>query len=264
MQYLACKSLDVPTDVLFCHWEELSHMAVSSCSAFGHYRAAFLDTMHWVRHLVYSGRVTQTLLTRWWAGFLLLLECHHVINCEDMYVCGQFDMDLSKLCHWKTHIQIIWYDTHSWLGQRTLSTSHKKNTSISACTGTRFIFTWFWPQVSKEVNIATPRLIQWDWSTSLMILIGITKLVEWPRWCVNFLLQKICLVFMTSGSETGLLFNITRWFMIIFFFPKRVFKKFISVSLDSTLDSTRPVVDSTPFLVDTWPRRKEKFTRKVN
>lgn len=265
MQYLACKSLDVPTDVLFCHWEELSHMAVSSCSAFGHYRAAFLDTMHWVRHLVYSGRVTQTLLTRWWAGFLLLLECHHVINCEDMYVCGQFDMDLSKLCHWKMHIQIIWYDTHSWLGQRTLSTSHKKNTSISACTGTRFIFTWFWPQVSKEVNIATPRLIQWDWSTSLMILIGITKLVEWPRWCVNLFCNKYMSgvhdkwIWNRKTSETS---PGDSWSSI--FLAKRVFKKFISVSFNSTLDSTRPVVDSTPFLVDTWPRRKEKFTRKVN
>ena len=62
---------------------------------------------------------------------------------------------------------------------------------------------------------------------------------------------------MTTGSETGkLLFNITRWFMIIFL-AKRVFKKFISVSLVSTLDSTRPVVDSTPFLVDTWPRRSK-------
>lgn len=215
--------------------------------------------------IVYSGRVTQTLLTRWWAGFLLLLECHHVINCEDMYVCGQFDMDLSKLCHWKTHTQIIWYDTHSWLGQRTLSTSHKKNTGISACTGTRFIFTWFWPQVSKEVNIATPRLIQWDWSTSLMILIGITKLVEWPRWCVNLFCKKYMSgvhdkwIWNRKTSETS---PGDSWSSI--FLAKRVFKKFISVSFNSTLDSTRPVVDSTPFLVDTWPRRKEKFTRKVN
>ena len=35
-------------------------------------------------------------------------------------------------------------------------------------------------QVSRDVSIATPRLIQWASSTSLMILIGITKFVEWP------------------------------------------------------------------------------------
>ena len=33
-------------------------------------------------------------------------------------------------------------------------------------------------QVSRDVSIATPRLIQWASSTSLMILIGITKFVE--------------------------------------------------------------------------------------
>jgi hypothetical protein len=35
-------------------------------------------------------------------------------------------------------------------------------------------------QVSRDVSIATPRLIQWASSSSLMILIGITKFVEWP------------------------------------------------------------------------------------
>ena len=81
MKYPACKSLDVPTDVLFCHWEELSHMAVSSCSAFGHYRAAFLDTIHWVRHLVYSGRVTQNIansLMGWFFVAVGVPSCHQL------------------------------------------------------------------------------------------------------------------------------------------------------------------------------------------
>lgn len=204
MQYLACKSLDVPTDVLFCHWEELSHMAVSSCSAFGHYRAAFLDTMHWVRHLVYSGRVTQTLLTRWWAGFLLLLECHHVINCEDMYVCGQFDMDLSKLCHWKTHIQIIWYETHSWLGQRTLSTSHKKKKQALLPVQGRVLFSLGfdlrYPRRSTSPLHVWSNGIDphhwWSWSASRNWWSDLADV------SICFA-TNICLVFMTSGSETG-------------------------------------------------------------
>lgn len=43
-----------------------------------------------------------------------------------------------------------------------------------------YIFETVPGQVSRDVSIATPRLIQCASSTSLMILIGITKFVEWP------------------------------------------------------------------------------------
>ena len=97
----------------------------------------------------------------------------------------------------------------------------------------------------------------WSWSASRNwwsdlgdASIFCYKRYVWCSWQVD-LKQDFCL---TSPGDS--------WSSI--FLAKRVFKKFISVSFNSTLDSTRPVVDSTPFLVDTWPRRKEKFTRKVN
>lgn len=265
MQYPACKSLDVPTDVLFCHWEELSHMAVSSCSAFGHYRAAFLDTIHWVRHLVYSGRVTQTLLTRWWAGFLLLLlECHHVINCEDMYVCGQFDMDLSKLCQLKKRTYKSFGMKHILGWVKGPSPHHTKKTQALLPVQDTFHFhlgfDLRYPRRSTSPLHVWSNGIDphhwWSWSASrnwwsdLVDASNVfrNKIYLWCSWQVDLKQENFR--------------NITRWFMIIHFFfgKKRVFKKFISVSLDST----RPVVDSTPFLVDTWPRRFFQFTRKVN
>ena len=174
-------------------------------------------------------------------------------------------MDVSKLCQLKKK-------TYTFLGQTTLSPiTHKKHKhcSTSACTG-HISLHLFWPQVSKEVNIATPRLIQWDWSTSLMILIGITKLVEWPGDKLKQEFRNITKIIkwniamckpMTLKQELGLL-CFCKWVfkLISNFIGLRIHHCSCCLRIFCFLSSwsSGPVVDSTPFLVDTF-RRSEVY-----